>query len=252
METSKNFVAISDIGLKRKNNEDVAYLATSQYGTILLVADGMGGSRKGEIASKLVADNFSIAFNKLRKNLNAARAKKLAFDCLKRANKSIYTKALSDDFYEGMGTTCVCSMITSDGTYIVSLGDSRLYSYKSEYGLVHQTTDQTYVELLFETGKINRDEMKNHPQKNYLINAVGINPYLTHVQESLIPNDSYKYLLLCSDGLYNMVSDDKITEILELEGMDCQSKAQRLLDEAIKNGGLDNIAICLWENKDVK
>lgn len=243
---SERLIAVSDIGRKRKNNEDAAYAASSQYGTILVVADGMGGHRKGEVASKYVVDELSIEFAAVRRPFTVASAKRFVHRCLKKSNKEIYKMSLAGDEYKEMGTTAVVALIASNGTYLISLGDSRCYLYSKENGLVRRTVDQTYVQLLFDKGQINKTQMETHPQKNLLVNAIGINPELSQIQEKFIDNENYDILLLCSDGLYNLVSDEEIEEILS---SDCNipTKAEKLKNLALEQGGFDNIAVALWE-----
>ncbi len=201
-EKEKSFACLTDIGKKRKNNEDAAYAASSRYGKILIIADGMGGHRKGEVASRIVVEELSSAFHDVKKTLTLSSARKLMRKHLKKANKDIYRLSLNGEDYKEMGTTAVCALICDEGTYVISIGDSRCYTYSDVSGLVRKTTDQTYVELLFETGKISKAEMATHPQKNLLINAVGINPDLSQIQETTFSNDSYDTILLCSYGLY--------------------------------------------------
>ena len=247
MDISQKIVAISDIGKRRKNNEDAAYAAYSQYGVLLVVADGMGGHRKGEVASKYVVDELSIEFASNRHVFSLASAKKFVHRCVKKSNKEIYKMSLAGEEYKEMGTTAVVALIAKNGTYVMSLGDSRCYTYSKDTGLTKQTIDQTYVELLFETGRINRAEMANHPQKNLLINAVGINPDLSQIQEKYIDNTSFDSLLLCSDGLYNLVTDEEIARVLSKDKT-APEKAEELKNLALEHGGTDNIAIALWEN----
>lgn len=246
MEINERVAAISDIGKKRKNNEDAAYAAYSQYGVLLVVADGMGGHRKGEVASKYVVDELSIEFASNRRVFSTSSAKKFVLKCLKKSNKEIYKMSLAGEEYKEMGTTAVVALVAKNGTYVICLGDSRCYSFSKDTGLTKQTIDQTYVELLFETGRINKAEMQSHPQKNLLINAVGINPDLSQIQEKVIPNDSYDTLLLCSDGLYNLVSDEEISRVLAASKT-ADEKAKELVDLALNHGGNDNIAVAIWE-----
>ncbi len=246
-EKRRRFSCLSDIGTARKNNEDAAYAANSQYGALLVVADGMGGHRKGEMASKIVVDELSIDFAASRRAFGPERALKFLRKGLKKANKRIYKLSLSGDDYKEMGTTAVCAFITPEKTIVCNIGDSRCYTYSRKNGLVRITTDQTYVELLFETGKITKSEMKTHPQRNLLINAVGINPDLNEIQERTIANADYDILLLCSDGLYNAVSEEKIAEILS-SFEEAPTLSHRLIQEALANKGTDNIAVSLWEN----
>lgn len=247
-ETIKKQVAcLSDIGNKRKNNEDAAYVVSAPDGTFLIVCDGMGGHRKGEVASKLIVDSLAIPYQGLKKKPNVKGAKKFVHKYLKKANKEIYKMSLEGGELKEMGSTVVCALICEDGTYVISLGDSRCYTYSIRTGLVRQTVDQTYVELLFENGKISRSEMDNHPQKNILINAVGIMPELSQIQETILDLGSYDTLLLCSDGLYNMVKDEEITEVLSSLSLSVTEKARKLIDLALEHGGTDNIAVALWE-----
>ena len=212
METNEKIAALSDIGLRRKNNEDAAYAIKNQYGVLLIVADGMGGHRKGEVA-----------------------------------NNEIYKMSLSGDEYREMGTTAVSCIIGDKESTILSVGDSRCYIIDNDGLLKQVSKDQTYVELLFESGKISKSEMATHPQKNLLINAVGINPDLTNIEEFVLPNDSYRAILLCSDGLYNMVSDEEIHAVM-MEELTANEKAKALIKKALDAGGNDNVAVVIWEN----
>ena len=247
-ENNIRFSTLTDIGKKRKNNEDIAEAGTGPYGTILIVCDGMGGHRKGEVASTLIKDSLILAFEKNRGKFNVRRAKHFYRKNLKLANKEIYRMSMEGSEVKEMGSTVVSALIFDGGTYIVSAGDSRCYTFSHDDGLVQRTTDQTYVQVLFEEGKITRAEMANHPQKNLLVNAVGILPELTHLQEFYLPNDAYESLLLCSDGLYNMVSDSEIALILQDASLSVEAKAKALVDKALEHGGNDNIAVSLWEN----
>ena len=243
-----NFSCKTDIGKKRKNNEDTAQGVKGPYSTLLVVCDGMGGHRKGEVASSLIRDNLVLNFQKNRKKYSLHKVKHFFRRALKTANKDIYKMSMEGSEIKEIGSTVVACMIFEGGTYIVSAGDSRCYTYSKEDGLVQRTTDQTYVQVLFEEGKITRAEMAQHPQKNLLVNAVGILPELTHLQEFYLPNDAYESLLLCSDGLYNLVSENEIVSILQNDLLTVEQKAQALIDKALENGGNDNIAVALWEN----
>lgn len=247
MENNEKITALSDIGLKRKNNEDIAYAIKNQYGSLLVVADGMGGHRKGEVASKIIVDTFSIAFLSIRKKFSTRRSKKFFKKYFKRANKEIYQLSLSEEEYREMGSTGVAALIGVDETVIVSCGDSRCYILGNDKLLKQVTKDQTYGQLLFDSGRISKSELQNQPQKNLLINAVGINADLTNVEEFILPNESYLSILLCSDGLYNMVSDEMIQQVLNTSGMTAVEKGKKLIELALQNGGNDNIAVVISE-----
>ena len=243
--------ALSDIGKKRKNNEDAAYCAKSQYGILLCVADGMGGHRKGEVASKMVIDSLSVPFQSARHLFSSRRAKSFLAKYSKSVNKEIYNLAISSDEYKEMGTTESAALVNKDSTVILSVGDSRIYSYKKDRGLLQVTKDQSYVELLFETGRINKSEMKTHPQRNLLTNAVGLNNILTNYEEIVIEND-YDSLLLCTDGLYNMVSDEDIEAVLSNTETTVKEKSEKLISLALENGGTDNVAVVILELDNVR
>jgi serine/threonine protein phosphatase PrpC len=242
-----SFACLSDIGKVRHNNEDMAYAGESPYGTLLVIADGMGGHRNGEVASKIIADTLSLGFTSARHPFKTHSAKRFLLSKLKEANKRIYKTSIEEFGGTEIGSTAVTCLITRDGTYLVSVGDSRCYTYSARDGLIHKTTDQTYVECLFESGKITQDEIANHPQKNILINAVGIYPDLSKIEEARLEKDSFDVILLCSDGLYNMISDEDISKILSNKALKASQKARALVDQALANGGKDNVAVALWE-----
>ncbi len=244
---NEKIAALSDIGLRRKNNEDAAYAVCQQYGKLLVIADGMGGHRKGEVASKIVVDSLSIKFNSERHTFNTRRSKKFYKKQMKKANQEIYKLSLSGDEYREMGTTAVSCVIGDKETTIFSVGDSRCYIIDPQGVLKQITKDQTYVELLYESGKISKAEMATHPQKNLLINAVGINPDLTNCEEFVFSNDAYKSILLCSDGLYNMVSDEEIQATMT-SSLPAMEKARELIKKALNAGGNDNVAVAIWDN----
>ena len=247
-EKKRRFACLSDIGTKRKNNEDAAYCASSPFGTLLVVADGMGGHRKGEIASKIVTDELSYPFSQNRRGFSPERARKFLHRALKKANKRIHALGLSGDDYKEMGTTVVCCLVTKEKAVVCNVGDSRCYAYRKETGLTEVTTDQTYVELLFETGKITKKEMENHPQRNLLINAIGINASLVEIQDLEVDLAAVDKLLLCSDGLYNAVSKEEMAALVA-QDVDVSQIAHDLIAKALANKGTDNIAVSLWEKE---
>ena len=245
-EKESHIVALSNIGKVRKNNEDATFGCISKFGTLLLVADGMGGHRKGDVASKMVSDTFAIAFGSYKKPFNSRRARKFMRKCLKIANRRIYRLSMGRKEYSQMGTTSIAALVYDKGTLVQCVGDSRCYVYSKESGLRQISEDQSYAALLFREGKINRTERKDFPQRNYLLNAVGINRKIVNTEEYDIPND-YDFILVCSDGLYNRVSDDDITEILSTPWT-IKEKADALRKKALDNGGLDNVAVVLTAN----
>lgn len=238
--------AISDIGKKRKNNEDAAYCCKSYAGSLLIVADGMGGHRKGEVASKMVIDSLSLPFLDSRSVFSKKKAKHFLSKYSKRVNRDIYDMSISGDEYREMGTTECAALIGYDGTQVFSVGDSRAYVLKD--GKLNQVTrDQSYVEMLFESGRIDKAAMKSHPQRNILTNAIGLNGKLSNPEEIELSNDEFDVLLLCTDGLFNMVSDEEIAQVLNDKSLDTENKAKTLISLALEHGGIDNAAVVLAE-----
>lgn len=238
---------LTDIGKKRKNNEDMGYVSKNPHATLLLVCDGMGGHKKGEIASKLIVDVVSNEFKKRKIGFNPISVKAFSKHVLRKANRDVHKKSVENNEFREMGSTAVMAIVIKDITYISSIGDSRCYSYSKSKGLKKRTNDQTYVEFLYETGRITKEEREFHPQKNLLLNAVGINHELTNLQTRTIKNNDYSALLLCSDGLYNMVSDKELEEILSNDTLSTNDKAQKMINLALSHGGGDNITVALME-----
>lgn len=237
---------LSDIGLVRKNNEDIAAIVENNHGLALLVADGLGGHHKGEIASRIASDDLTFFFRQRKEKFTEHSAKKFIKKCIKRAHDDIYSLALLDSSYNGIGSTLVFALVDDNKTYIANVGDSRCYTYSSYEGLVLRTKDESYVQYLFDLGKITKAERKEHPQRNILLNAVGIDCDYKHVQTQTLDTSSYNKIILCSDGLYNYVSEERIAEVLKMK-ISSKEKLDILLEDALKTGGKDNIAIALWE-----
>ena len=212
MKRKVNTYFALDCGKVRKNNEDRAAIIDTNDVQLLLVCDGMGGHKKGEVASQLAIDIITSSFEFDDKNTTEYKAKKVIRKVMKKANSEINNLATTNPNYADMGTTVVMAVVLEDTTLICNCGDSRAYSYSKEYGLKQLTTDQTYVQYLYSLGKIKKEEIKTHPKRHILMNAMGINPTIDYDIIS-IPND-YDSLLLASDGFTN-----KILKVLGEGGM---------------------------------
>ena len=145
--------------------------------------------------------------------------------------------------YFGMGTTLILGYIRNEKLLMCNIGDSRLYSY-DENNLEQLSEDQTYVQFLYKTGKIKKEDIKIHPKRNVLMNALGTYPSLSIVTK--IFNEKPKKIMVCSDGLYNLVEEEDVLSILNLK-VDLNTKIDLLIDKANENGGTDNIAVGLLE-----
>jgi len=242
-------VVKTDLGNVRTNNEDAGTFVKvadedviREKGYLLLVADGMGGHNAGEVASKIALETISEEYFKKGSDADKEKALSKAFIT---ANKKIFDLATVNESYKGMGTTCTAVVIAGQNIYFAHAGDSRAYIFKNKE-ITQITEDHTYVQQLVKNGDITTAEAEAHPQRNVLINAMGTKPNL-RVDTGVAPltfnqNDR---LLLCSDGLYDYLSNAELGDAL-LKGS-LQEIADYLIAEAKKRGGKDNITVVLAE-----
>lgn len=234
-----------DLGKVRVNNEDNAATLINSHGDILLcVCDGMGGYKKGDFASRIVIDHLKNSFLNRSGFLNRFVAISWLTNTIKLANKEIFAYA-QEEQYKDMGTTIVACLLVKNSIIICSAGDSRCYFYDSN-NLQLMSKDQTYAEFLYSTGKIKKEEIKTHPQRHVLTNAIGIFP-VPNFEINVFPYKEQS-ILLCSDGLYNNVSERDILSCVSTNE-DIDDKAATLVALANANGGSDNIAVVIWEPK---
>lgn len=238
---------LSSVGKVRTHNEDSLVVIQRPFFTLLAVCDGMGGHKKGEVASQIAISTIQEHFSSIDKEISAWKAKVLLKKILQDANDRILTKSKSDKAHEGMGTTAVVAIAMKEKTVIANIGDSRCYETKSNRKTIKQlTVDQSVVEILYEKGKIKKSEMRKHPSKNIITNALGVHEKLKVVIKEF--DTDYEDLLLCSDGLTNEVPDNQLTSILKRD-MSLESKGVTLINRANDNGGKDNISVALLEIK---
>jgi len=235
---------LTDPGKVRSQNQDYYDLRQLEDGSILaVVCDGMGGARAGNIASRLAVDVFTQEILRMvdARMSDNDRLKMLA-DATALSNSAVYEQSLLSEEYVGMGTTLVAALIRKDGAFVVNVGDSRAY-HLSEEGIRMITEDHSVVEMMVKRGEITREQAKNHPVKNLITRAVGTEEDVksdTFVQK-LVPGDS---ILLCSDGLSNMMADQEI--LFEVEhGEDRSDCCKRLLAIAENRGAPDNVTVIL-------
>ncbi len=234
----------TDTGLLRSNNEDQALVTMNASGEVfLIVCDGMGGAKKGDLASKIAIDTLAKAFkNKKRHHFPYFDRLWLTRVC-REANSLIYKSAEKNEKYRGMGTTLVAALLSGDRLLIANIGDSRAYMIK-ERALHQLTEDQTYVRYLVNTGSLSEKEASYHPDRHVLMNALGVYPSLS------VTFSQFKYdgepLLLCSDGLYNQVPPKEIVAVLSTDER-VDQKVLGLILEANEAGGNDNAAVAYWE-----
>ena len=229
----------------RENNEDCFFARKIGDYTLLIVADGMGGHNGGEIASseavKVTSDYIS---QRLKKYLPPARICQILRGAVSRANLDVFTIASSDKNLCGMGTTVDICITDGSNAYIAHVGDSRVYKINKEKNAVQITRDHSLVEYMITSGQITRAEAANHPQRHMITRALGT--------DSSVEADTYiasvssgDTVLLCTDGLSNMLSDGEIAQIV-LENDDLNAAASALTDAANNKGGSDNITVVMY------
>ena len=232
--------AITNVGLVRKENEDNFGYAYTNNGHVFVVCDGMGGHVGGKEASS-TAVNAIMNFFSSKIFLNIPKGME---EAMKYANKAVFDKALNNTNLKGMGTTIVMVVIKEDKVYVGHVGDSRIYLL-TDNNLIRLTKDHSYVQELFDRGIISNEEMRTHSRKNEITKALGltqeVEPEVTKEPLLLKNGDT---LLLCSDGLTDMVDDANIREVL-ITNNNVGDAAQQLLHMALTAGGKDNITMQL-------
>ena len=236
-----------DIGRVRKSNEDrVKGMVNSFNNVLLVVADGMGGHKKGEYASNEVVSFLSKEFNRKGRFTSFFDAHFWLCSTVKKINKNIFNLQDNDENYRGMGSTICVALIYKRRLMVLNAGDSRCYILKNNK-LEQITEDQTYVRYLINSGQINEKEALTHPKRHYLTNAIGLFPTFSY--DLFIYDYHGESLFLCSDGLYNNVSFSDIEANLRSNNS-VDDKINSLVNLANYNGGSDNISCILWESLD--
>ena len=232
----------SDIGKRRKSNQDYTATFTNQKNQLLaLLADGMGGHQAGDIASRQAVEEIGIAWEATMID-DSEKAVQWFLQHIQQANQRIFEKGQSQPTLSGMGTTLEVVTILDNHLALAHVGDSRIYLFR-EQRLIALTEDHSLVNALLKSGEITQEMAQNHPRKNIITRSLGM-PGSLEVDVAIHKIEDHDQLLLCSDGLTNMVSEPKITQIL-LEAASLQDASQRLIDEANAKGGLDNITVLL-------
>lgn len=232
----------SDIGKRRKSNQDYTATFTNQKNQLLaLLADGMGGHQAGDIASRQAVEEIGIAWEATTID-DSEKAVQWFLQHIQQANQRIFEKGQSQPTLSGMGTTLEVVTLLDNHLALAHVGDSRIYLFR-EQRLIALTEDHSLVNALLKSGEITQEMAENHPRKNIITRSLGM-PGSLEVDVAIHKIEDHDQLLLCSDGLTNMVSEPKIVQIL-LEAASLQDASQRLIEEANAKGGLDNITVLL-------
>jgi len=233
----------SDIGLVRGVNED-SYSCEPPH--LFVVADGMGGHAAGEIASSLAITTMN---SYIQEHRSQAKSQEFLEQAIVKANQTIYQLAQSKDEYNGMGTTVTAIYVEGDVIYWAHVGDSRLYLVRNGE-FIQITNDHSLVWELVQSGNMTKEEALIHPKRNMLTRAVGTGISLA-IDTGMIRWEADDLLLMCTDGLTNMVSEQEIYNLITNKEGDVKVIIDELIVEANRAGGLDNITAILIKNGDV-
>ncbi len=234
--------ALTDIGQKRQLNQDFIYRSETPVGNlpnVFIVADGMGGHNAGDYASRLavetVVEEISTSFEK--------NPVKILNNAIERANEMLRKRAREDRALSGMGTTIVAATCIGKYLEVANVGDSRLYVISDEIRQI--TQDHSLVEEMVRMGGLDKETARNHPDKNIITRAVGARRDV-EVDFFDVELQTGDMVLLCSDGLTNMVDDEMICRILKGDG-NLEDRVEELTRTANQNGGKDNISVIVIE-----
>jgi len=245
------YQALSDVGKKRKGNEDSVFVNPEQ--NLFVVADGMGGHAAGEVASKVAVEaiNEFVCLTGGDEDITWPFGLEdgLSFDgnrlksAIQYANRKVLDATRERKEYLGMATTVVAALVDGDAANLAHVGDSRVYLVR-DGALTQLTSDHSWVNEQLESGIISADQARSHPLRNVVTRALGGRPELiVDLQEHKArPGD---VLLLCSDGLTSMVPDEDIVRIVDEARGNVEQAAQALVEEANERGGEDNITVLL-------
>lgn len=234
--------ANTDIGAKRKTNQDYVFCSMEPVGSLpnlFIVADGMGGHKAGDLASRYTVEKFL----EVVKTVESDNPITIIEQAVSKANLQLIEKSKESIDYEGMGTTLVVSTVIGSSIIIANVGDSRLYLVNNEIQQI--TRDHSLVEEMISLGEIDRKNARTHEKKNIITRAIGVD---SEVVADFFEVDYSEgdIILMCSDGLSNMIEDDEMKRIIS-QGTDLNKIGEELINMANNNGGRDNISVILVE-----
>ena len=234
--------SITDVGMVRQVNQDYVFTTGKPLGilqNLFVVADGMGGHQAGDYASKCTVE---VMIKEIAKS-EGEDIERVLVKAIKAANREIIKEASSDEHLKGMGTTVVVATVKEQMLYFANVGDSRLYLINQ--GIQQLSKDHSLVEEMVRLGGIKPEEAKHHPDKNIITRAIGA--------KADVDVDFYEHrlkrgdiILMCTDGLSNMVEDEELFHIVQ-GSRDIVEAGEMLVEAAKENGGTDNIGVVLFE-----
>ena len=231
--------AATDVGLVREENED-SFSVEKDIG-LFVVADGLGGCAGGEVASRIAIDTVVSYFKDLYKKGAVTNVSQAVMDAINRANRVVLDESRRSDNLFGMGTTIVTALLDDAGRFhIANVGDSRAYLYRDgEFSAMSK--DHSAVEELVDEGRILKEDARSHPLRNVVTRVIGQEPFLGPFQKTIMAQRR-DILMLCSDGLWDMLSDSDIKEIIS-RGRGAGELCRSLIDAATDAGGEDNVTV---------
>ena len=233
----------TDVGRKRSMNQDYIFATEAPRGNLpnlLIVADGMGGHNAGDYASRYTVESMLEYLDSAKDTHPVPLLQK----AIHTANEKVVRKGESDPALSGMGTTVVAAVISDDILYTANVGDSRLYLIDQDH-IEQITHDHSLVEEMIRMGQLKREEARTHPDRNVITRAVGVS-LPVKVDFFDVNLEKGDIILLCSDGLTTMLEDGEIFSIIKKSDT-LEAAVDRLVEEANKNGGKDNISVILAE-----
>lgn len=250
---SLEIIGLTHIGQRRDNNQDYyCYKKIDENVCFAIVCDGMGGQNGGQIASKIACDTIEAHLLDIGDELKNQREnpdesvediKSMMIRGMSKANMAVHEASLIDDTYKGMGTTAILVVVIDELAYVTHIGDSRVYILNDKK-LSQLTKDHSVVQELVDQGELTKEEALIHPNKNMITRAVGVN-LLVDIDYLKIPFENGNKLIICTDGLTNMVQDFVIENVLI--NHNAEKSSEQLIELANKAGGYDNITVVVIE-----
>ena len=237
---------LTDPGCVRTQNQDAYQMEQLDRNTALcIVCDGMGGAKSGNIASTLAVDVFVQEVRRSwTSSMNQEKINMMLYSAVKLANFTVYDQAQQFEEFDGMGTTLVAVLVHNRHVTVVHVGDSRAYRVNTD-GIWQMTRDHSLVQMMVERGELSQEMAKSYPGKNFITRAIGTEP-IVDCDISNLELSKGEFLVLCSDGLSNVLDDQEILfEVIH--GVNRQDCCQRLLDIAKNRGAPDNVTSVLVE-----
>jgi protein phosphatase len=234
--------ADTHVGQKRDENQDAYIVSKTTDGVFVVVCDGMGGVRGGQMASRLAADTMSEqVLRSLKADMGEVSIRRVLESATAASNEAVRHAVKKDASLEGMGTTLIAVVATAKAAHIAHAGDSRAYLLRDDL-LTQLTVDHTVVQMLIDRGDITRQDAKTHPHRHYITRAVGVGDNLRFDIFSIDLREG-DAILVCTDGLYNYVGHENLCALTAV-GL-CQESVSPLINSANQNGGGDNITAAL-------